>query len=177
MSISAPSEGKPWWMQASRKRGWRQSRSVAPRSPDYWSRKERRWQLLPPGIWGHQHPNMDGAGQSPFNELVLEATQVSRNAAFYVWSPLCLWITHPATLAQKGGRWGAARTPGVPQGRPGQAATWPGARALGLACTLSQPVMQGRDANFCCPCLGETSRSRSALGFLGPRALNSTLDS
>ena len=76
----------------------------------------RGWQLLPPGIWGHQGPNMDGAVQAPFKELALEATRVSRNATFYVWSPLCLWITHPATLAQKGRRWGAARIPGVPPG-------------------------------------------------------------
>lgn len=116
MSISTPSEGKPWWMQASRKRGWRQSRSVAPRSLDCWNRKERGWQLLPARIWSHQGPNMDRVGQAPFNELVLKATRVSRNAAFYVWSPLCLWITHPATLAQKVGRWRAARTPGVPPG-------------------------------------------------------------
>lgn len=96
---------------------------------------------------------MDGAGQSPFNELVLEATRVSRNAAFYVWSPLCLWITHPATLAQKGGRWG-------PPGLRCPQEAWTGChlkaqgKALGLACALSQPVMQGRDAGFTVPVLG-----------------------
>ena len=120
---------------------------------------------------------MDGAVQAPFKELALEATWVSRNATFYVWSPLCLWITHPATLAQKGWRWGAARIPGVP---PGSLDKLPSGLGPGLLIWdilyFALPASDA-DANFCCHCLGEMSRSTSALGFLGPRALNSTLDS
>lgn len=166
VSISAPSEGKPWWM-VQPETGVEAKQVGCPESLDYWSRKERRWQLLPPGIWGKPPASKHGwGGAVSFNELVLEATRVSRNAAFYVWSPLCLWITHPATLAQKGGDGDRQDSRSPREAWTSCHLAW--GQLLVWHVPSSQPVMQGRDANFCYPCLGETSRSRSALDSWAP---------
>lgn len=115
--ISVQSQEKPWWRGQPEMGVGGRAGLVPPWSQGYWDSRERTAAYSLLGFGATRAQIGMGHGQAPSSELGLEATPVSRKTAFsvHVGSTVSLDNSASRPCHQKGGRRGAARTPGVPR--------------------------------------------------------------